>query len=55
MLTLKQDNERLQRQAEHQSATNSPLHTVDRRVSQRRTPTDETLSVSGNSFNYLLM
>ncbi|XP_032794996.2 neuron navigator 2 isoform X2 [Daphnia magna] len=41
MLTLKQDNERLHRQVEHQSAASSPHHTVDRRQSHRRSPADE--------------
>ena len=46
MLTLKQDNERLQRQVEHQSAVSSPHHTVDRRT-QRRSPADEASVITG--------
>lgn len=47
MLTLKQDNERLQRQVEHHSAVSSPHHTVDRRSSYRRSPADEASVVTG--------
>lgn len=47
MLTLKQDNERLHRQVEHQSAASSPHHTVDRRQSHRRSPADEAPVVTG--------
>lgn len=48
MLNLKQDNERLQRQVEHQSASSSPHNTVDRRDGQHRSPTQESSVITGN-------
>lgn len=47
MLTLKQDNERLQRQAEQQSDTSSPNQTVERSASHRSS-VDESFIVTGN-------
>ena len=60
MLTLKQDNERLQRQVEQQSAVSSQHHTFDRRT-QRRSPDDETFVINDKfhlnlfSFQHILL
>lgn len=48
MLTLKQDNERLQRQAEHQSAKSSPNQTIERR-SSHRSSVEESFVVTGKT------
>lgn len=51
MLTLKQDNERLQRQAEHQSDTSSPNLTVERCASHRSS-IEESFIVTGNIISH---